>query len=200
MPSLMLARLNRETKQHHAAADADRLQLLSSATSVSYVRCLSRIWGFEAPIEGVLARTHGLGDVVDLRRRTHIRRLRADLAVLGMKSPSWLPYCRTVPAFQLAEALGWMYVVEYSTMLHGELRRHLGKRIPTQLASAGTYLAVGERSVAVRLGELGVALDGLASDAETAARIVESANIAFGRQRQWFAQPSSIARRPIQVA
>ncbi len=193
MPSRMLARLNRETHPHHAIADSDRLQLLSTATPETYARCLGRIWGFEAPVEAALARTHGLGDLIDLRGRTHIRRLRADLAALGVTSPSALPCSRTVPVLQIPDALGWIYVIEHNAQLHGELRRYLEKRLPRQLATAGTYLSAEDRPIGARLSELGTAFDEVARDPEHAARIVSAAGLAFARQRQWFAQATSPA-------
>ena len=184
--SSMLTRLKSETRPHAAEADADRLQLLGDVSSERYAGFLSRIWGFEAPIEAALARTIGIAELVDLRSRHHIRSLRADLAALGITSPSSLPCCRTIPMFQIAEALGWMYAVEHNALLNGQLRRHLEKRLPRQLASAGSYLSEGERSVKQRLGELGRALDLIATKDEIATRVFDAARAAFQHQRQWF--------------
>ena len=165
-----------------------------TATPETYARCLCRIWGFEASVEAALARTYGLGELVDLRGRTHIRRLRADLAALGVTSPSALPSFRTVPVLQIADALGWMYVVEHNAQVYGEraLRRQLDKRIPHQLASAGSYL-FGGPLIATRMNELGAAFDELADKPEQATRIGDAARLACSRQKQWFAPATARA-------
>ena len=196
MPSWMLSRLRRETQSLHHAANADRLQPLPDQDS--YVKYLERIWGFEAPVEAAFARTSGLREVVDLRGRTQIKLLRADLFALGMRMPSSLPCCRNIPMLAIPEALGWMYAIEHNALHHGQIKKQLEKRIPHVIASAGSYLAGGERSAAARLDELGIALDGLARDSALVDRIASGAKLAFTFQRQWFGQlaPSSERRPP----
>jgi heme oxygenase len=198
MPSWMLARLKRETEMHHAAADADRSAPLTTlVTAPGYREFLTRIYGFEAPLEAAFAVTPGLGDLIDLRSRTSVRLLRADLLALGIADTEAIPQCRSIPPFRIAaEALGWMYVVERNALLHGTVRRHLDKRIPSQLAVAGSYLSNGERAVGARTNELGIALDHSAHCLRVAAQIVEAAKVAFRRQRHWFNQvvPPSEAR------
>ena len=60
-----------------------------------------------------------------------------------------LPQC-TVPLFDSpAEALGWAYVIERSTLGHHNLFRHLASRMPGEIAFASSFLksyfgAVGE--------------------------------------------------------
>lgn len=197
LPSSLVLRLSRETQTHQARADEDRLQLLAAVSPDRYASFLCRIWGFEAPVEAAFAKAPGLGDIVDLRGRTHIRLLRADLAALGIRSPSSLPACRTIPVLQAAEALGWMYVVLHNAHLHGQLRRHLAKRLPTQLTSAGAYLAGDERTIASRRAELGLALQRVATTADIGNRVVEAARGAFQQQRQWFRPTATPVRRAI---
>ncbi|MBA3453501.1 MAG: hypothetical protein H0T42_10450 [Deltaproteobacteria bacterium] len=195
--SPMLVRLNRETQSHQAAADQDRMQLLGAVSPDQYATFLGRIWGFEAPVEAMLVRTAAIAELVDVRARAHIRMLRADLAALGVTSPSSLPSCRTIPSFQIADALGWIFAIEHNAQMNGQLRRHLAKRIPRQLSSAGSYLSEGERSVGPRMLELGRALDLVARKGEIANRVVDAARAAFQHQNQWFravAMPS-LARR-----
>lgn len=192
----MLSRLKRETQSLHHAANADRLQPIPDATS--YARFLERIWGFEAPVEAAFARTPGLGEIVDLRGRAQIKLLRADLAAVGMRMPSSLPCCRNIPALSIAEALGWMYGVDYNAVHHAQVKRQLEKRMPHVMLSASSYLSGGERGALPRQLELGIALDEFARDAVLVDRIVEGAKTAFKFQRQWYAQaaPSSERRPP----
>lgn len=189
-PSSMLLRLQRETQTFQDGADEDRLQLLAVATPERYASFLSRIWGFEAPLEAAFAKAPGLVAIIDLRGRTQMRLLRQDLAALGMRTPSSLPACRTIPCLQAMEALGWLYAVEHNALLHRQLRRHLQKRLPTQLAVACSYLAGGERSMTSRREELGLALDRTATTGDVA-RIIDGARVAFQRQRQWFRTTTS---------
>jgi heme oxygenase len=196
----MLTRLKRNAQSEHVAANIDRLSLLHlEANPASYRDYLLKIYGFEAPVEHALARTPGLDAVVDLAARSHLRLLRADLADLGVTEVSTVPLCRGVPRFAtVGEALGWMYVVEHNATLHGQVRRHLHKRVGPQRDS---YLLAGERDGATRVQELGALLDRFAREPDTARHVVEAVKSAFRRQRQWFAQaqpPMDI--RPTRVA
>lgn len=195
----MLSRLKRETQSLHHAANADRLQPIADV--VGYARYLERIWGFEAPVEAAFARTTGLGEVVDLRGRTQIKLLRADLAAVGMRMPSSLPCCRNIPALSIADALGWMYAVEHNALHHAALKKQLAKRMPSMIATASSYLSGGERSAAARQAELGIALDAFARDSPLVERIVEAAKLAFSFQRQWYGQSAtSRERQPARAA
>ena len=193
MTSWMLARLKRETQNLLGVSNQDRLQPLTGApTPEGYRAYLARIYGFESPVEAAFQRTPGLADVVDLRGRSALRLLRSDLQALGITDASRLPVFPAVPELtSAAEALGWMYVVEHAALLHGQVLRHLEPHLPRETAAAGSYLAGGARSVAARLAELGLALDGFARDAQTVQQIADAARLALRRQHIWFhtAQP-----------
>jgi heme oxygenase len=199
--SWMLTRLKRNAQSEHVAANIDRLSLLhAEAQLASYRDYLLKIYGFEAPVEAALAVTPGLDSVIDLGARSHRKMLRADLADLGLTDVSGLRLCRGVPiAFaSVGEALGWVYVVEHNATLHGQVRRHLHKRLGPQHDS---YLLAGERNGTSRQQELGAVLDRFAREPETARQVVEAVKLAFRRQRQWFTQaapPGDI--RPTRVA
>ncbi len=193
MQSLVLARLDRDTRQRHASADNDRLVLMSTTVTPELYRAfLVRVFGFEAAVETMLHMTTGLDDVVDLRSRVHVRLLKSDLAALALTSVAHVPRCRSVIPFAChADALGWMYVVERNMLLHGVLRRHLESRLPEQLATAGAYLAGNERNAGARLRELGEALDAIARPPVMADRVVAAAHAAFRSQRHWFADAAA---------
>lgn len=184
----MLARLSRETKPHHLAADNDRMAMLGAgADPALYAAHLKRIYGFEAPVETALAMTAGLGDWIDLRDRGHLRLLRADLQSLGVTDPNTVPRCTAVPSFRdVAEALGWIFAVERNTLHHGTIERHLRGRMPSVLRSAGSYLAGQHRSNGQRIRDLGNAMDRLAKDSTLAQRIVAAAKAAFRTQHGWY--------------
>ncbi|MBA3460614.1 MAG: biliverdin-producing heme oxygenase [Deltaproteobacteria bacterium] len=183
----MLARLKRETQALRASADEGRLEPLhTTATVASYATYLSRIYGFEAPIEAAFLGTRDLAHVVDLRWRPQVRLLKSDLMALGIVDPTRLP-TTSVPRFAtVAEALGWMYVSEQNTILHGQLHRHFARWIPDELVAAGCYLVGVERVAGTRLDDLGSILDLYATRPEIATKIVDAACTAFRRQRLWF--------------
>lgn len=184
----MLSRVNRETRQYHPLADNDRLALLATgADRARYANLLSRIFGFEAPLEAVLLMSTGLEQWLDLRDRGHLRLLRADLQSLGVVDANRLPRCTSVFPFRHpAEALGWVYVIERNTLLHGVIERHLRTRMPDVMKTAGSYLAGQQRSNGLRLRDLGAAMDRMAKDPACADRIVSGAKAAFRSQHSWY--------------
>lgn len=184
----MLARLSRETKQHHHVADNDRLAMLGAgADPALYAAFLKRVYGFEAPVEAALLMTSGLEEWIDFRDRAQLRLLRADLQSLGVTDPTTLARCSAIAPFrQPADALGWIYAVERNTMLHGILDRHLRGRMPAVLKAAGSYLAGQQRSNGLRFRDLGNAMDRVAKDSTVAERIVAAAKAAFRTQHAWY--------------
>jgi heme oxygenase len=186
----MLTRLKRNAQSDHVAANIDRLALLHvEPSAASYRDYLVRIYGFEAPVEAALAHTAGLGSLIDLDARSHLKLLRADLDHLGAAE---IPRCRMAPYFtSTTEALGWLYVVEHNATLHAQVRRHLHKqRGPHHDA----YLRAGATDGVTRMQQLGAVLDRFAREPETARLVVETVKHAFRRQRQWFAHSADASR------
>jgi heme oxygenase len=191
--SWMLSRLDRETRHYHEVADTNRLAILGAADRAQYTTLLTRVYGFEAPVEAALMMTDGLDLWLDLRGRGHLRLLRADLQSLGIADPNQLRRSSTIFPFRHpAEALGWVYAIGRNTLLHGVIHRHLGDRMPEVLKSAGAYLAGQQRSNGLRLRDLGDALDRIAKDPVRAERIVSGAKAAFRVQHGWY----EVAVRP----
>jgi heme oxygenase (biliverdin-IX-beta and delta-forming) len=186
--SWMLARLKRETHRHQITADADRLSLLNGAPSAAtYTTFLKRVYGFEAPVEGALAMTIELEQVIDIRGRSALKLLRADLTSLGVSDAAATPRCSTIFPFRSKpEALGWAYVTDRNQLLHGQLYRHLVEHLPAQARSASAYLAMFERGGTQRWRELCDALDRHAKNPAVADRIVAAAQAAFRCQRFWY--------------
>ena len=194
MPSWMLGRLKQETQALRASADEWRLEpLRTKPTTASYASYLSRVYGFEAPIEAALAATRELEQLVDLRWRPHVRLLKSDLMALGIVDATRLP-ATSMPHFStMTEALGWLYVIEQNAILHAELHRHFARWIPATIASAGCYLAGVDRVAGARLADLGTVLDAHATRPEIAGTIVDAASTAFRRQRLWFLKSLPLA-------
>jgi heme oxygenase len=185
MSTWMLARLVRATRDLAGEADVNRTSLLGlPLTRATYVECLKQIYGFEVPIEAALAMTADLGNTVDLPSRKHLRRLEADLAVLGVEGSAPLAPVRGFRS--CGEALGWIYVVDRNAHLHSTVQRQ--SSLPAELANATSFLG---RSIRPGLDDLGVALDRVAQTPELADQIIDGARIAFGEQQAWFRQVGS---------
>ena len=183
----MLARLDRETRDQHADADRAWKRLLEQDISRGdYVRALVATYGFEAPYEAACAYTPGLSQVIDLRGRWRSGLIAQDLLVLGW-TPEQITNLRfhSVSSFQdAAEALGWMYVVERSTLMHLDVRGELAGRF-VDLAKACSYLGAYEHVTNRRWAELGVALDRFEGSEKVAERVVQAAHAAFATLGEW---------------
>lgn len=190
--SLIIERLNEETQVHHAEADADLDVLFRHDASAShYMLYLMRLYGFEAPLESALLTTPALDLMVNLRERSRASFIAQDLLALGLRPAlvAELPMCLTIPSFRgAAEALGWMYVVERSTLAHSVIRHHLLTTIPSEMKRASSYLQSYSGVVGTRWRKFGVTLDNVARHPAIADRIIASANEAFRCQRRWLQQ------------
>ncbi len=185
----MIAKIKRETQSQQAAADDGRSKPLRSAPTLpSYTSYLARIYGFEAPVEHAARASYELGQLIDLGWRSQGRLLKSDLAALGILDATTLPATIVLPFASVAEAFGWLYVVEQGAVLHGELRRHFERWLPQPVAGAGCYLLGGERASETWLGELGTALDKYATTSQLEMQVVDAARVAFRRQLLWFGQ------------
>ena len=199
--SWMIERLNDETRAHHADAEADFDMLFEAETMPRhYLMFLIRVYGFEAPLESTLSMTPNLELMIDLRERTKAGYLAQDLMALGLRSSeiAGLPQCLAIPQFRgAAEALGWMYVVERTTLAHSVVRRHLSTRLPREVRNASNYLSSYTGVVGARWRQFGATLDDLARLPEVATRVVTAANEAFRCQHRWIQQDARDTRAAI---
>lgn len=195
-PSQMLVRLNLETRADHPEADAPWLDMLAQEpTRLRYLDLLVATYGFEAPIEASLALTPQLAESVELRQRSRTGAIVQDLLALGM-TPSKiarLPQCaQIVPFRDPAEALGWLYVAERTTLLHENIHRVLVVRMP--YVSAWNYLTAYGGHAGLRWQELGEVLDAIATTPVLGDAVVSGARAAFACLRAWYAaEPAAMA-------
>lgn len=188
MPGTVLAQLDRDTRPEHADANRGWLRLVESPdiTRDDYVQQLRITYGLEAPYESACAYTPGLAQMIDLRGRWRSGLIAQDLLALG-----WVPNqltnvkCYSLAPFQdAAEALGWMYVVEHTTLLHRQVQEELTTRF-VDLSRACAYLTAFENVVSRRRAELGVALDRLCTSDRVFDRVLDAAKAAFGASSEW---------------
>jgi heme oxygenase len=190
----MLARLALETRAHHAAADADRLALLEAPTGARYRAFLESVYAFETRYERALIQTPHLEPrIIRACTRTHL--LRNDLVALGATEETLAAISiPVIPPFRSeAQALGWVYVVERNTLLHGLVRRHLWRILPRDISRGGSYLAAYS-SPGTHYRELGLEIDAAAARTPPST-FIEAATEAFAGQRLWFAQSRAESRK-----
>lgn len=165
---------------------------MDATTRDRYGELLAQIYAFEAPIEAALL---AQPDIDRELVRGHIKchRLADDLAQLRISARELAP----VERLQLAdgaEALGWLYVLDRNTLLHGLVLRYLVDLAPEVVHGAGRYLSAFEGRAGRMQRELSDALEAAAARPGTAERIVSAANEAFRAQRQWYRAPLPVKR------
>jgi heme oxygenase len=140
-----------------------------------YRSFLTRLYAFEAPVEERWLVTPDLDRVIDVWRRISTGFLASDLRALGATPVAAEPG----PFIGVEQCLGWMYVVERGRRLNGMLRRHLLRRIPDVIETAGAFLTASSSSGS-RWDQLGTALDRAAYNHRAAAeQIINAAHRAF---------------------
>ncbi|HEY0191894.1 MAG TPA: biliverdin-producing heme oxygenase [Kofleriaceae bacterium] len=185
--SRTLIQLNLATRPHHAEADQHWLDLMApSVNRERYEALLVLVYGFEAPLDSAFRYTPGLSSLVELRGRTRTGLLAQDLMRLGLTASQIAQLPQRFTTFSsAAEALGWMYVFERATLVHGSTRRHLLQRMP-DLTCATSYLEAYDSITSLRWGELGSALDAVATTPSVTRQLIRAATDGFRAMRDWF--------------
>jgi heme oxygenase len=184
----VLARLEHETSDLHAAAEADRFAVLDDATAAGYRRLLATIYHFEYAVEASLV------NVSELPVRLLLANLRtgalgADLLALGTDLAVRDTFARDVelPIIAGVGAFGWFYALQRNTLHHAGLHRALAPRLRSVLHVASRYLTFHANDVYERWHQLGAHLDRCAPTPGHVREIVAAARDAFVRQHRWFA-------------
>jgi heme oxygenase len=185
----LLMKLNLATRQFHADVDEPWLALLDPKVGVAdYLNLLVRTYGVIAPFESACRYTTGIGRVVDHHYLQRAGLIAQDVMSLGLTpmQVAVIPTCPELTIFSsVAEALGWLYVVERSTLLQDGLRRHLVECLP-QVEGATAYLAAYDGRTNEHWLKLGHLLDAAAHDPAVEAEVVTAATNAFAICRGWF--------------
>jgi heme oxygenase len=185
----VLLRLNVSTRKWHADVDDPWLDLLSPSVSrADYCAQLVRTYGIVAPFESACRytpRLERLGELFQLNRAGLIAQ---DLLALGL-SPlqvAMLPQCETITTFRsVPEALGWLYVVERTTLLQDGIRRHLLAHLP-ELELSCAYLSTYDGRISEHWALFGRWLDTIGENVQAADEIVAATHAGFATVREWF--------------
>jgi heme oxygenase len=185
----VLDRLDDETRELQVEADADLHAWLDGAISPrDYRRFLTRTYGFLRPLELSLSETTDLDRFFDPRQLRKHHLLAHDLETLGMKvrDIEALPQCMAIPLFETVhEALGWLYVVERSTLGHATLFRHLAGALPGEVAFASRYLKCYVGAAGEMWRSFGARVEASIAEPRHADRIVDAAKASFHNYRRW---------------
>jgi heme oxygenase len=180
----LVDRLQQETLSLHAEVDEELTTKPVNARA--YQRYLARVYGFVAPLERSISTTPAIEKYVDLRRFNKEELLRRDLLALHYTNHQIdvLPQC-SVPLFNTAaEALGWAYFIERSTLAHGSTFRAVASHIPGDVAFASSYLKCYFGAVGEMWRAFSDSLDQIDADGEGDS-VLESARTAFMFYHRW---------------
>jgi heme oxygenase len=201
-----IARLRAETGMLQDRIERELAAFGASASWLDYRLYLCRMYGFLAPIERTLADSPDLAQVIEDAgaRNTKAALLAHDLASLGVDRGhlGQIPRIAAPGLEELPEALGWMYVVESSTLDGEALARHLSPRLLTELDGASAYLHCYGREVHARWRDFTAALDAYAdrADADACDRLVLAATDCLIRLHRWLAASSSSALSQVRAS
>ncbi|MEJ7600246.1 MAG: biliverdin-producing heme oxygenase [Kofleriaceae bacterium] len=192
----VMARLLVETHDLQRGVECE-LDLLGARTSwLDYRLYLFRMYGFHVPIERALDATPQLASVVPdaALRNNKVALLAHDLVALGVARRDLAQLPRMpVPALALGEALGWMYVLEATTLRSKALCAHLSKVLPHEISTASAYLGCYGHDVEKRWSELGTRLESF-SATDVADQIATGAVDCLTRLHRWL-KPANL-RQP----
>ncbi len=183
----LLDRLDLETGLLQREADSDVHRLLGTVSVEQYRRYLTETFGMVRPIERALARVEGLPHVLDPRRLRKHELLARDLEALGLK-PSVIddiPRCAIPPLPTVHEALGWVFVIEHSTLSHSDLFLQLALGLPGVAAFASSYLKCYFGAVGETWKSFCHDLEAATQTSEQADRVVQSVKSSYGHFRGW---------------
>ena len=175
-----LHRLKNETLDLHHEAERHVRILDDDATEATYVRFLTRMFGFHSAMEHVLAGHAALSAAgFDAASRRKQRLLRADLERLGC-DVSAIPLCADLPDIRaIARAVGAAYVLEGSTLGGPFILSRMRVRLGYLVGSASAFLEGYGDATGPMWRRFTDIVEGVIVDAETGDAAVDAARATF---------------------
>jgi heme oxygenase len=186
-----LERMRAELRPHHDAIERTVRLAEESVTRELYVDFLARMLGFVEPCEARLLQATGRPPA-DLNARLKSSLLRQTLEALSLteREVARLPRAASLPSLdRWPDALGYLYVLEGSTLGSQVLLRHLQVRLALSPAQTA-YLRGYGADVGVMWKTFLADLErGLSASASAERAIVETARDTFTRLDTWLQGP-----------
>jgi heme oxygenase len=187
-------RLNMSTRRWHADVDESWLELMRPTIDrADYLAHLVRTYGFVGPFESACKYTPELDRHIELAMFSRAGLVARDILELGV-TPQQVASIETAaitPFKDVAEALGWLYVVERATLLQDGIRRHLVVHLP-EVSAACSYLSAFDGRVGDHWTRFGVTLDRVAEKSGLENEVIDAAHHAFQRVLDWYRSPRGL--------
>lgn len=184
----VIDRLDAAMSSRARASDDMWRSLARHTTRLTYEEQLRRLYGFEAAAESAIAYTPQIGGILGWRWGLRSGLLAEDLLALGTSANqvARLPMSAIANFGNVLDALGWLYVMERSTLAFADWHARISQQIPHIEAFA--YLSRYAPRVGNRWRELADALDAIAGTAESQSQIERAAHDAIDREQAWYRQ------------
>jgi heme oxygenase len=137
--------------------------LSSRSSETGYTAQLIEVYGFEAAAEAALAYTPDLAHVLGRPQTTRSGLIALDLLALGMSAAevARLSQFPAITIDSVGEALGWLYILERSTLMFEQWHMRIARQIRRR--DTFSYLGHYGSRATTRWSELGTVLDRLAT-------------------------------------
>ena len=186
----MLDRLESTTRHCRRPSDLGWTHLSSSSSETSYAAQLVEVYGFEAAAEAALAYTPDLAGVLGRQQTTRSGLIALDLLALGLSAAevARLAQFPEITIHDVGEALGWLYVLERSTLMFEQWHMRIARQLRRR--DAFSYLGHYGSRAASRWNELRRVLD-RPDTIELEHRIIAGALDAVRCEWEWNGRPKS---------
>ncbi|WP_138754298.1 biliverdin-producing heme oxygenase [Paenibacillus sinopodophylli] len=189
-----MTRLREETAPNHDQIESNpyaKAIMNQTLSQEEYTLYLEKFYGFIKPAERIIAQLSGWGEFKSsLGERAKAPLLERDLLVLGKSAEqiNELPECSGLPELTtVAQAFGYMYVIEGSTMGGQIITKQVRKFLPlAEQENKGTeyFNAYGTETRAKWAEFRGVIEQSVASE-EAAQQVIDSAKDTFNTLEAW---------------
>jgi heme oxygenase len=183
----VLSKLMTATRGFHADADACLQRVIASGSLDDYRQFLVDTYRWIAPIERAVHATPAIAAAVDGRRLRKTELVVRDLLSLSVRQPEVdkIVTCVEVPAVfeDAARALGWMFTIERSTLLHNVAFHTLARQHPGEMAFAASYLKCYFGSGGEAWQSFGALLEAAITTDAAMTTLLASASAAFEAHR-----------------
>jgi heme oxygenase len=190
----IMSRLREETASNHEQIENNPYAkaIMNQTLSLEqYIVYLEKFYGFIKPAERVIAQLTGWGEIgASLRERAKSPLLESDLLALGrtQEEVAQLPECTELPElYSTAQALGYLYVIEGSTMGGQMITKQVRKFLPeAETEGKGTqYFNAYGTETRAKWAEFRELVEQSVTSDEAALQTVEAAKRTFTTLEAW---------------